>query len=68
MTCSKYSIVNTGDTVVTFNYQKCDSSEWQYQVELEPNEIKNIWIIDTTFSTAFNSGIVINNEGAFPPA
>ena len=67
MSCSKYTLTNTGDTVVTFNYQKCDSTEWDYQVELEPNQTKNIWLIDTTFSTPFNSGIVVTDDGVFPP-
>ena len=69
MACSKYTISNTGSTVVNFNYRKCDDSLWQYQVEISPNEIKNIWLIDNTYSNAesFNQEIVISNQGVFPP-
>ena len=66
MACSKYILTNTGSTITTFNYRRCDDSMWQYQVELEPNQIKNIWLIDNTYSTA-NVTIVVNNQGPFPP-
>ena len=38
MACSKYILTNTGSTTVNFNYQRCDDAEWQYQIELEPNQ------------------------------
>jgi len=66
MACSKYILTNTGSTIATFNYRRCDDSMWEYQVELEPNQIKNIWLINNTYSTA-NTTIVVNNQGAFPP-
>lgn len=66
MACSKYILTNTGSTIVTFNYRRCDDSMWEYQVELEPNQIKNIWLIDGTYSTA-NTTIVVSNQGSFPP-
>jgi hypothetical protein len=70
MACSKYILVNTGSTVVTFNYQRCDDALWQYQVELNPNETKNIWLMDDTYSIPqqFQSEVVLTNEGEFPPA
>jgi hypothetical protein len=34
---------------------------------LEPNQTKNIWLIDDTYSTSFITGIVLTNEGVFPP-
>ena len=37
MACSKYILTNTGSTIVTFNYRRCDDGMWSYQVELEPN-------------------------------
>ena len=67
MACSKYILTNTGSTIVTFNYRRCDDGMWEYQVELEPNQNKNIWLIDNTYSSA-NVTIVVDNEGAFPPA
>ena len=67
MACSKYSLTNTGTTLTNFNYRRCDDTMWQYQVSLEPNQTKNIWLIDNTFSTSFVTGIVLTNEGVFPP-
>lgn len=69
MACSKYILTNTGSTSVNFNYQRCDDSLWQYQIELMPNETKTIWFQDTTFSIAdaFSTSVVIMDEGAFPP-
>jgi hypothetical protein len=69
MGCSKYSLINTGSTVINFNYQKCEDALWEYQVELRPGETKNIWFLTGTFSIApfFNQEISINNEGVFPP-
>lgn len=65
MACSKYNLTNTGTTIVTFNYQRCDDALWQYQVELLPNEVKNIWLLNNTYSSAFPR-IVLVNEGEFP--
>jgi len=67
MACSKYTLTNTGSTIVNFNYRRCDDSMWDYQVELEPNQVKNIWLINNTYSTAFNSSIELIDDGAFPP-
>ena len=69
MACSKYTLTNTGSTIVNFNYRRCDDSMWQYQVELTQNQTKNIWLIDNTYSIApvFESSIVLINDGVFPP-
>jgi hypothetical protein len=69
MACSKYTLTNTGSTVVNFSYRRCDDSMWDYQVELLPNQTKNIWVIDGTYTVApsFKSVIVLVNEGEFPP-
>jgi hypothetical protein len=42
---------------------------WQYQVELEPNQTKNIWLMDDTYSISplFLSSVVLVNDGVFPP-
>ena len=67
MSCSKLSLTNTGSTVVSFNYQECSNSEWEYQVQLNPNETKNIWCVTNTFSYAAGFNIIIS-ETTFPPA
>ena len=68
MACSKYILTNTGSTFVNFNYRRCDDSMWEYQVELEPNQTKNIWLIDNTYSIApsFSNQVNLVNTGVFP--
>ena len=68
MACSKYTLTNTGSTVVNFNYRRCDDSMWEYQVSLDPNQTKNIWLINGTYDTAqvYESSIVLVNDGAYP--
>jgi hypothetical protein len=43
---------------------------WEYQVELNPAQTKNIWLINGTYTVAqlFKSQILLINNGAFPPA
>jgi hypothetical protein len=69
MACSKYTLTNTGATSINFNYRRCDDSMWEYQVNLNPNETKNIWLIDGTYDAAqiFEQNIVLVDNGAFPP-
>ena len=70
MACSKYTLTNTGSTTVNFNYQRCDDTLWQYQVELLPNQTKNIWLVNGTYTSAqlFQQSVVVVDDGAFPPA
>ena len=68
MACSKYTLTNTGSTSINFNYQRCDDFMWQYQVNLDQNETKNIWLVDETYSIAqlFQPSVVLVNNGVFP--
>ena len=68
MACSKYTLTNTGTTAVNFNYRRCDDSMWEYQVNLDPNQTKNIWLIDGTYDAAqiFEASIVLVNDGVYP--
>ena len=70
MACSKYTLTNTGTTSVNFNYQRCDDLMWEYQVNLDPNETKNIWVVDGTYAIAqlFQSSVSVINYGSFPLA
>jgi hypothetical protein len=69
MACSKYTLTNTGSTIVNFNYRRCDDSLWEYQVELNPGQTKNIWLLNGTFSIApvYTTMISLINQGPFPP-
>jgi hypothetical protein len=69
MACSKYTLTNTGSTIANFNYRRCDDSLWEYQVELNPGQTKNIWLINNTYSISpvYVSSVSLINQGAFPP-
>ena len=69
MTCRKYTLINTGTTAVNFNYRRCDDTMWKYQVNLDSNQTKNIWLIDGTYSIPlfFNSQVILIDDGIFPP-
>jgi hypothetical protein len=69
MACSKYTLTNTGSTIVNFNYRRCDDSMWEYQVELDQNQTKNIWLIDNTYqiSPVYLCSVAVVNNGVFPP-
>lgn len=69
MACSKYILTNTGSTITNFSYRRCDDSMWDYQVELLPNQTKNIWVIDGTYTVApsFKNSISLVDQGPFPP-
>ena len=69
MACNKYILTNTGTTSINFNYRRCDDSMWEYQVNLDPNETKNIWLINGTYQIAptYASKMVLVDTGVFPP-
>ena len=67
MACSKYTLTNTGSSIVNFSYQRCDDAMWEYQVELNPGQTKTIWLLNSTYSTAFSTSIVEVDLGVFPP-
>lgn len=68
MSCIKYTLTNTGTTIINFNYQKCADNLWIYQVELEPNQTKNIWVQNQTLQIPqyFLQTLEIVNDGEFP--
>jgi len=69
MACSKYIISNTGSTTMNFSYQRCDDFMWEYQVELVPNQTKNLWVNNGSLiiPESYLSSISLLNEGVFPP-
>ena len=68
MACSKYTLTNTGATAINFNYRRCDDDMWEYQINLNPNETKNIWLIDGTYGIAdvYKGNVSLVNDGAYP--
>jgi len=69
MACKVYSLINSGTTTVNFNYQRCDDALWEYQIEIQPNETKKIWLLDGTFNISpfFSQNLVITESSDFPP-
>jgi hypothetical protein len=41
---------------------------WEYQVNLNPNETKNIWLIDNTYniSSVFSHNVNLVDDGVYP--
>ena len=69
MGCRKYTLQNTGTTIVSFNYLRCEDAIWQYNLELFPGQVRNIWLYDYTFSiTNFDAPQITFLENTiFPP-
>jgi hypothetical protein len=69
MTCIKYTLTNTGATSINFTYRRCDDNMWEYQVQLDPNQTKNIWAIDGTYTIAnyFKPEMAPVVKSIFPP-
>lgn len=64
MECYRYSISNLGSEIISFNYQKCNNYQWEYNVELLPNESKNIWALEGSFNMSkfYDSSVEIEIE------
>lgn len=67
MACSKYTLKNIGTRIASFNYRKCGNAIWEYDVPLLPNQVKNIWLYNNTYSTAFGNIIEVTDDGPWPP-
>jgi len=66
-TFTKYSVINTGSTIVTVNYRKPSNSQWVYQEEIQPNQQKNIWASENSFQIPnfFKVNLSITNQTTF---
>jgi hypothetical protein len=41
---------------------------WQYQVPLEPNQVRTLWVVTGTFNPNYdNTPLNVISEGVFPP-
>jgi len=68
MSCTKYTISNTGSTTISINYMRCEDNMWQYNVEVYPGESRNIWFQGNTFSqVGQNNQLIVEDFGSFPP-
>lgn len=68
MSCKKYTIKNTSNNLVTFSYQRCDDYMWMYQVELNPNQSKNIWVVGNLLEIpeTYSNNITLTDLGSYP--
>lgn len=66
MACSRYTLTNTGSTTTYFNYRRCDDTMWEYQVPLESNQTRNIWLINGSYSTPYTT--IVSTQTSFPPS
>ena len=66
MSCTKYTLSNTTNKTIVINYQECTDLTWEYNVEVYPNEIINVWVIDGTLSSA-NLSLLNPTFTTFPP-
>lgn len=69
MSCKKYILTNTGATTINFNYMNCEDNQYLFQVDLLPQQTKNIWFVNGTFqmSNYFSQSLVISEDVVFPP-
>jgi len=64
----KYVIQNTTSSIVFINYQRLSDNMWQYQVPLEPNQVRTLWVVTGTFNPNYNnSPLNVIEEEVFPP-
>ena len=59
MACSKYTLTNTGSTIVNFNYRRCSDFMWQYQVELKPHKPSDFTIAPSKLLSKMQAKVAI---------
>ena len=62
MKCCKYIIRNNGTTLATFNYRKCSDGMWEYQTTLNPNQVKNIWFYENTYTATLGNIEILSRD------
>ena len=67
MACKKYVLTNNTVKTQTFTYQECSNNMWVYDVLLEPEQTKNIWLVNGTFQSYYTNDMTIVDDGVFPP-
>ena len=68
MAGQKYIVQNTTTTTAFINYQRLSDNMWQYQVPLEPNQVRTLWVVTGTFNPNYdNTPLNVISEEVFPP-
>ena len=63
----KYVLKNNTTLAQFFDYKTLSDAMWNYQVQLNPGQIKTIWAEKGTLKIYNNGAITIEEESAFPP-
>ena len=67
MSGTKYVLKNNTTLAQFFDYKTLSDAMWNYQVQLNPGQIKTIWAETGTLKIYNNGAITIEEESAFPP-
>jgi Leucine-rich repeat (LRR) protein len=62
MNCCKYIVKNTSDLIANINFKKCDDKAWYYEFDIEPNEIKEVWLEINSYSTEFDTIEILSTD------
>jgi hypothetical protein len=63
----KYVLKNNTTLVQFFDYKNLSNAMWNYQVQLNPGQIKTIWAKTGTLKIYNNGAITIEEQSVFPP-
>lgn len=66
MNCCKYIVKNIGNSAANINFKKCDDKVWYYEFNIEPNEIKEIWLEINSYSTEFDTIEILSSDCNYP--
>ena len=64
---TKYTLKNNTTSSQFFDYKTLSNSMWNYQVSLNPNQVKTIWTESGTLNLYNNNSITIEEQSSFPP-
>jgi hypothetical protein len=63
----KYVLKNNTTLAQFFDYKTLSDAMWNYQVQLNPGQIKTIWAETGTLKIYNNGAITIEEQSSFPP-
>jgi len=64
---TKYVLKNNTTQIQFFDYKTLSDSMWNYQVSLNPGQVKTIWTALDTLKIYNNGAITIEEKSVFPP-
>ncbi|MEI7488038.1 MAG: hypothetical protein WCJ72_11640 [Chryseobacterium sp.] len=62
MGCFKSTITNNLSQISVYQYKRCSDAAFISNVELKPNQTVDVWYIDDSLITPFQSQIISNNR------